>query len=92
MNRLHRSIALPATMSFNFKVVRRGFAQAATYPPDVRFADSFLTADRGAWSAGVGLWAPSPEATPASTPVATLAPTRAPTSRNDGGHDGIGCE
>jgi hypothetical protein len=76
----------------NVEVVWRGFAQAATYPPDVQFVDFFLSADRGAWSAGVGLWAPSPEATPALTPVATLAPTRAPTSRLDGDGDGIGCE
>jgi len=58
----------------NGELVRRGFAQAATYPPDVRFTDFFITAERGARSAGVGLWAPSPEATPAPTPPPTTAP------------------
>jgi micrococcal nuclease len=58
----------------NVELVRRGFAQAATYPPDVRFTDSFITAERGARSAGVGLWAPSPEPTPAPTPPPTTAP------------------
>ena len=63
----------------NVELVRRGFAQAATYPPDVRFADYFITAERGARSAGVGLWASTPEPTPAPTPPPTPAPTRAPT-------------
>jgi len=62
----------------NVELVRRGFAQAATYPPDVRFADYFITAERGARSAGVGLWAPSPEATPAPTPVPTPVPIAPP--------------
>ena len=58
----------------NLELVRRGFAQAATYPPDVRFADVFLAAEQAARTAGVGLWAPTPEPTPEPEPVVTPAP------------------
>jgi micrococcal nuclease len=64
----------------NVELVWRGFAQAATYPPDVRFADYFITAERGARSAGVGLWASTPLPTPAPTPLPTPAPTALPTA------------
>jgi endonuclease YncB( thermonuclease family) len=67
----------------NVELVRRGFAQAATYPSDVRFAAYFITAERGARSAGVGLWAPSPEATPAATPPPTAAPVVTPAPLED---------
>jgi micrococcal nuclease len=46
----------------NLELVRRGFAQVATYPPDVRWTDTFRAAQREAREAGVGLWGP---ATPA---------------------------
>jgi micrococcal nuclease len=58
----------------NVELVRRGFAQAATYPPDVRYTDSFIAAERGARSEGVGFWGPSPESTPAPTPPPPTAP------------------
>jgi len=68
----------------NFELVRRGFAQAATYPPDVRLTDLFLAAEQGARTAGAGLWAPTPAPTPAPTaaptPGATPAPTPPPTT------------
>ncbi len=40
----------------NLELVRRGFAQVATYPPDVRWAETFLAAQRDARDAGAGLW------------------------------------
>lgn len=40
----------------NLELVRRGFAQVVTYPPDVRWTDTFLAAQREARDAGVGLW------------------------------------
>jgi micrococcal nuclease len=46
----------------NLALVARGFAQVATYPPDVRYTDSFLEAQRAARDASLGLWGP---ATPA---------------------------
>jgi endonuclease YncB( thermonuclease family) len=42
----------------NLELVRRGYAQVATYPPDVRWTDTFLAAQREARKAGVGLWGP----------------------------------
>lgn len=41
----------------NAELVRRGYAQAATYPPDVQYADLFLSLQREARAAGRGLWA-----------------------------------
>jgi endonuclease YncB( thermonuclease family) len=42
----------------NLELVRRGFAQATTYPPDVRWTDSLRAAEATARSAGLGLWGP----------------------------------
>ncbi len=42
----------------NLELVLRGFAQVATYPPDVRYVDVYLAAQREAREAGRGLWAP----------------------------------
>ncbi len=42
----------------NLELVLRGYAQVATYPPDVRYADVYLAAQREAREAGRGLWAP----------------------------------
>ena len=44
----------------NLELVRHGFAQVETDPPDVRYADRFLAAERAARDAGVGLWGPAP--------------------------------
>jgi len=47
----------------NAELVRLGYAQVATYPPDVKYQDSFLQLQREAKEAGLGLWAePSPQA------------------------------
>ena len=40
----------------NAELVRRGFATAATYPPNVRHADRFRRLQREAREAGRGLW------------------------------------
>jgi micrococcal nuclease len=42
----------------NMVLVRRGFAQPMTIPPNVELADRFVTAARDARKRGVGLWAP----------------------------------
>ncbi|MEW5992478.1 MAG: thermonuclease family protein [Chloroflexota bacterium] len=62
----------------NLELVRRGFAQAATYPPDVRFADVFLAAEQAARTAEVGLWAPTPEPVITPAPVADCHPSYDP--------------
>jgi micrococcal nuclease len=55
----------------NLELVRLGFAQVATYPPDVKYTDSLLLpAQRAARAAGIGLWA-SDEPTSSATPAAT---------------------
>jgi micrococcal nuclease len=41
---------------FNRTLVARGYAQVATYPPDVKYVDVFLAAQRRARSRGLGLW------------------------------------
>ncbi len=46
----------------NLELVARGVAQVVTYPPDVRYTDALLEAQRAARDQGLGLWGP---ATPA---------------------------
>jgi micrococcal nuclease len=43
----------------NYELVHRGYAQAATFPPDVACADTFLRAQQDARQARRGLWAES---------------------------------
>ncbi|MBM3156912.1 MAG: thermonuclease family protein, partial [Chloroflexi bacterium] len=43
----------------NAELVRLGFAQVATYPPDVKYTDLFLQLQREAREAGRGLWTAS---------------------------------
>lgn len=40
----------------NLELVRRGFAQVSTYPPDVKYTDLFLDAQRAARDQELGLW------------------------------------
>jgi len=40
----------------NAELVRLGYAQAVTYPPDVKYQELFLTLEREAREAGRGLW------------------------------------
>ena len=42
----------------NLELVRRGFANALTYPPDVRWTDALREAERQARDARDGLWGP----------------------------------
>jgi micrococcal nuclease len=57
----------------NLELIRLGYAQISTYPPDVKYADNiYVQAEREAIEAGRGLWAPTP--TPAPTPVAVVTP------------------
>lgn len=39
------------------ELVRTGFAQVTTFPPDVKYVDELLAAQRQARTAGLGLWA-----------------------------------
>jgi micrococcal nuclease len=44
----------------NLALVAEGYAQVSTYPPDVRYADVLLVAQRQARDAGLGLWGGAP--------------------------------
>lgn len=48
----------------NAELVKRGYAAAATYPPDVRYADYFVGLAAEARSDGVGLWSEDAERAP----------------------------
>jgi micrococcal nuclease len=48
---------LPDGLFVNAELVRRGFAQTLTIPPNVRFAERFAALARQARDAGRGLWA-----------------------------------
>jgi micrococcal nuclease len=43
----------------NLELVAQGYAQAVSFPPDVRWQDLLRTAERGAREAGLGLWGPA---------------------------------
>jgi micrococcal nuclease len=45
---------------FNEALVARGYAQVATYPPNVRYVDRFEAAQRAARAGGRGLWGACP--------------------------------
>lgn len=45
----------------NHELVRLGYAQVTTFPPDVRYADLLLEAQREAREAGRGLWREVPD-------------------------------
>ena len=54
--RLLAYVYLPRGEMFNERLVRQGYAQVATFPPNVRYTDRFLEAQREAREAGRGLW------------------------------------
>lgn len=45
-----------AKSMLNERLVQEGYAQVSTYPPDVKYQERFLAAQRAARSAGRGLW------------------------------------
>ena len=47
---------LPDGTMFNTTLVRQGYAQVATFPPNVEYTERFLTAQRQAREANRGLW------------------------------------
>jgi micrococcal nuclease len=61
------------TKMLNARLVLDGYAQIATYPPNVRYVDYFRRYQTEARESGQGLWAL--EANPANAPPAASAPT-----------------
>ncbi|MSQ13670.1 MAG: micrococcal nuclease [Dehalococcoidia bacterium] len=90
--RLLRYVYVDGVM-VNAWLVQNGFAQSATYPPDVRHQELFVRLQREAREAGRGLWGvplsassprapptpPAPTPTPAATPATSDQPRGAAT-------------
>jgi micrococcal nuclease len=55
----------------NEELVRNGYAEVSTYPPDVKYVDRFLVAQNTARQAGLGLWGTPqlPDPVPQETPL-----------------------
>src|SRR5690606_1715662 len=76
-NRLLRYVYLSDGTMVNEELVRLGFAQLATFPPDVKHETRIRAAQQEAIEDGLGLWADTPAAataTPRATTVATATP------------------
>ena len=54
-------VYLPNGEMFNETLVEEGYAQVATFPPNVKYQERFLKAQRGAREANRGLWGLSAE-------------------------------
>ena len=79
--RLLRYVYLEDGTFVNGELVRLGFAQASTYPPDVAFQDTFTELQRTAVNNGKGLWAlQTVVEVPANTAVPQPQPTAEPAS------------
>lgn len=72
--RLLRYVYLADGTFVNAEMVRQGFAQVATFPPDVAKEQEIRAAQQEAIGAGRGLWSePAPSATPDAAATATPA-------------------
>ncbi len=78
--RLLRYIYLADGTFVNVELVRQGFAQLATFPPDVAKESEIRAAQQVAVAAGVGLWATEQGASPANQQPSGNAQPPAPTA------------
>ena len=67
--RLLRYVWLPDDGMVNAVLVREGYALVYTYPPDVKYAEYFVSLQQQARAEGAGLW------TACATPTATATAT-----------------
>lgn len=90
-NRLLRYVWLEDGTFVNYELVRQGYAQVATYPPDVKYEALYLEAQRQAIAEAAGLWAAEAESAPAvtATPV-PVQPAGATANRNSNLRGGPG--
>jgi len=75
--RLLRYVYLEDGTFVNAELVRQGYAQASSYPPDIKHQDLFVQMQREAMAASAGLWAAMPtavEVPPTSTQVSRATP------------------
>lgn len=71
----------------NEELVKQGYAQVATYPPDVKYQDTFLAEQRTARDQGLGLWGACstfgvPLVQPTPTPVPQAQQPAPPSNAN----------
>ncbi len=78
--RLLRYVYLDDGTFVNAELVRQGFAQLATFPPDVSKEGEIRAAQQVAIAAGVGLWASGQTTNPASNQPAENTQPAAPTA------------
>lgn len=89
--RLLRYVYLPDGRMLNEVLVREGYAQVATYPPDVKYQDRFLEVQRQAREEGAGLWGNCQgRSEAAATATAVPEPTTPPASGGSGRAEPIG--
>jgi micrococcal nuclease len=72
--RLLRYVFLANGTFVNAKLVEQGYAQAVSYPPDVKYQDLLASMQQKARETARGLWGPTPTYVP---PTATLIPPTA---------------
>jgi len=72
--RLLRYVFLEDGTFVNAELVRLGYAQVSTYPPDVKYQELFLRMQQEAREANRGLWGPTPTATDTPMPTETFTP------------------
>lgn len=88
---------------FNETLVREGYAEVATFPPNVKYEDRFIAAEDQAKAAGVGLWgragscatsrpAPEPTTPAALAPAPEPAPSPPEPTPRDGSRGGGGSD
>lgn len=70
----------------NEYLVRQGYAQSSTYPPDVKYQDLFLEAQKEARENNRGLWSACAE-----EPTPTPTPTEAPPEEQEPSSQGYIC-
>ena len=75
-NRLLRYVWVGDTL-VNLELVKQGFAHSYSYPPDVKYQEQFVAAEREAREAKRGLWTACP-LTPEQSPAPSVSPASAP--------------
>jgi micrococcal nuclease len=76
--RLLRYAYLPDGTMVNENLVMQGFAQTATFPPDVKYVDALAAAQQTARDGNAGLWSKCPQLVAAVVQPAQPAATAAP--------------
>jgi micrococcal nuclease len=72
--RLLRYVYLQDGRMVNAELVKSGYAQAITYPPDVKYAEQFAALQTQARETGAGLWTKCAQPAPAPTVTLSLRP------------------